>query len=149
MKKILSLMLAFSFFAAEASFMERVKKLPETAMERVKKLPETAKEFLKITFNAANSNKKKAFFTTVELLVTAHKIYTLGKPEFKINPTISSENSHFSLKKSSFWGIGKTIINKYGAAENITLRPIKYLEDFFNGSTATTLFILELLKRLP
>jgi hypothetical protein len=223
MKKILSLILAFSFFASEASFMDKVKALPGKA-----------KEFALATKDAAKANKPKAIFTTLQIAVAAHRLHALGSPECDKNLLTEDKNNFFSFGENSPLGRkaleftetinipcpfgeetsrvegelsslggkvdnsetknseyidkssklkeetslsptagnpGKTKDEDY-PAENISsndkeeplvpeeeplsnhntiknknLRPIKYVQDFFNDGIGGTLFILETLKR--
>ena len=234
MKKILSLILAFSFFASEASFMDKVKALPGKA-----------KEFALATKDAAKANKPKAIFTTLQIAVAAHRLHALGSPKCDKNLLTEDKNNFFSFGENSplgrkaleftktiniYFDFGnevplseninipsglkeetplnkesssllsdkldnevhltentdkssnprqepspqystagkpKTTEDKDNLAENISsndkeeslvheeepkikntnLRPIKYVQDFFNDGIGGTLFILEILKR--
>lgn len=218
MKKILSLILAFSFFASEASFMDKVKALPGKA-----------KEFALATKDAAKANKPKAIFTTLQIAVAAHRLHALGSPKCDKNLLTEDKNNFFSFGEDSPLGCKALKFNKYiniyfdlgfgeepspvegklsslgdkvdnseiknseyidkssklqeetslsltagnpgktkdenCLAENISsndeeeplsnhntiknknLRPIKYVQDFFNDGIGGTLFILETLKR--
>lgn len=90
MKKILSLILAFSFFASEASFMDKVKALPGKA-----------KEFALATKDAAKANKPKAIFTTLQIAVAAHRLHALGMPESKRTLLTEDTNNFFSFGEYS------------------------------------------------
>ena len=142
MKKILSLILVFSFFASEANFMEKVKELPGAA-----------KKFGIKTIDTAKANKPKAIFTTLQIALTAHRLYALGKPEFKKTLLVEDKSNLFSLGENSL--LGNCILelcNKNGynvnQIKNKNLKPIKYVQDFFHDGIGGTLFILEILKRL-
>ena len=152
MKKILSLILAFSFFASEASFMDKVKALPGKAKEFALATKDAAKEFALATKDAAKANKPKAIFTTLQIAVAARRLYDLGKPELKINPLTKDENNFLSFGKySPLSGGVLKLYSKIGNTDKIAnknLKPIKYVQDFFNDGIGGTLFILEILKRL-
>lgn len=142
MKKILSLFLASLCLATQATFMEKVKALPETA-----------KEFGTKTINAAKANKPKAVFTTLQLAVGAHTLFSLKMPSMTTSLLIDDKNNFFSFGQNS--PLGRGITKLYFKAgrnpekiKNQNLRPIKYVQDFFNNGIGGTLFILEILKRL-
>jgi hypothetical protein len=148
MKKILSLILAFSFFASEASFMDKVKALPGT----VKGFALSAKEFGTKTIDAAKANKPKAIFTTLQLAVVAHRLYVKGMPKKELTLFTEDKDNFFGFGENS--PLGTNILKLYGKAgnpetiKNKSLRPITYVQNFFNEGIGGTLFILEILKRL-
>lgn len=101
MKKILSLILAFSFFASEASFMDKVKALPGKA-----------KEFALATKDAAKANKPKAIFTTLQIAVAAHRLHALGSPKCDKNLLTEDKNNFFSFGENSPLGRKALEFNK-------------------------------------
>lgn len=140
MKKILSLILAFSFFVSEASFMDKAKVLPGTA-----------KEFGIKTINAAKANKPKAILSTLQLALVAGKAYTLGKPK--------TDTILFCEDKRNFLSTGEngllfSIIqklcssnDKFAVIKNTGFKPLSYVQDLGNEGVGTILFILEILKK--
>ncbi len=147
MKKILSLILAFSFFASEASFMDKVKALPGT----VKGFALSAKEFGTKTIDAAKANKPKAIFTTLQLAVVAHRLYVKGMPKKELTLFTEDKDNFLSTGEN---GLLFPIIqklcssnDKFAVIKNRGFKPLSYVQDLGNEGVGTILFILEILKK--
>ena len=151
MKKILSLVLAFSFFCSEASFMEKVKALPATA----KIFAVNTKNFGIKTIDAVSQNKKATFIAALAIGIAGQRLYTLGKPnDYKL--ICEDKNNFLSTAKNKplGWFI-ETFFPKVGvSADNINkildkgIKPLTYAQNLSDNGCGLTLGILAFLSKL-